>query len=176
MRPIYISYRPKDATIVERIAHRIMLSFGEHALNMNPTKSCPGDLKLDYHIETMMHSSEQILIVIGQDWAGVDEYGRFRLSSADIPLYNELKVALRSQRDVIVVLIDGAEMPPVNLLDEEFHDLYGLPVVRLRPKAFKADLADFIPVESLLDRFNYWCKGAWLKKCTLSKPHEEFFS
>lgn len=176
MRPIYISYRPKDAAIVERIAHRIMLSFGEYGLNMNPTKSCPGDLKLDYHIETMMHSSEKILIVIGQDWAGLDEYGRFRLSSADIPVYNELKAALRSQREVIVVLIDGAEMPSSKLLDEEFHGLYDLPVVRLRPSAFKADLADFIPVESIRDWFNYWRNGVWLKRCTLSKPHEEFFS
>lgn len=85
MLPIYISYRPRDAQIVERIAQRIILSLGRHMLQMNPSKSCPSNMKLDYHIDSMMHSSETILIVIGKEWAGIDDYGRFRLSTADIP-------------------------------------------------------------------------------------------
>ena len=175
MRPIYISYRPKDANIVERIAQRIMLCLGEHALNMNPTKSCPGNVKLDHHIESMMHSSERILIVIGQDWAGIDEYGRFRPSSADVPVYNELKVALRSERDVFIVLIDGAEMPSAKYLGEDLQGLYDLPVLRLRPNLFKADLAEFIPLESLQNGLNYWLGAVWRKKRTLTEIDKDYF-
>lgn len=169
MRPIYISYRPKDAETVELIAQRIMLCFGEHALQMNPTMSCPSNDRLDYHIESMMDGSEIILIVIGQDWSGLDEFGRFRLSSADVPIYYELKIALRGERKVIIVLIDNADIPPPNELPEEFHLLYDLQVVSLRPESFAEDLAKFLPISSLQDWFNYWFKGVWRRKRAVSE-------
>lgn len=164
MPPIYISYRSRDAQVVERIAQRISVAFGPHMLQMNPTKSCPSDLKLDYHIDSMMHASETILIVIGHEWSGIDEYGRFRLSSADIPIYSELQHALRTEREVILVLIDGAELPARDQVPEEFHSLYDLPVVGLRPESFNEDLNNFIPVTDWRDWLTYWVSGLWMKR------------
>lgn len=170
MPPIYIAYRTGDADIVERIAQAIIVSFGAHTLQMNPTLDWPSNLKLDYHIESMMYGSDTILIVIGKEWAGLDEYGRFRLSSADIPLYNELKIALRMEKKRIVVLIDGAKLPPIHQVPEEFHGLYDLPVVQLRPKSFQADLRQFVAPPTVCDWLKYWFLGLWRKRRTIGKP------
>lgn len=172
MPPIYISYRSRDAEVVEQIAQRISLSFGPHMVQINPTHSCPTDLKLDYHIESMMLACETILIVIGPEWSGIDEYGRFRLSSADIPINNELHIALRSEREVILVLIEDADLPQKEHISEEFYGLYDLPVVRLRPESFEADLRQFIPAPDLRAWFMYWFSGRWLKRWTIPESWE----
>jgi hypothetical protein len=167
MPSIYISYRPRDANIVEQIAQRILLSLGRHSLQMNPRKSCPTKLKLDYHIESMMHSSEIVLIVIGEEWAGIDEFGRFRLSSADIPLHNELKNALQTEREVLVLLIDGAELPPMTQMPDKFHGIYNLPIVRLHQETLYEDLAQFVPAPTLRKWLRYCFSGIWTKRRTI---------
>jgi hypothetical protein len=115
----------------------------------------------------MMHSSETVLIVIGEEWAGIDEFGRFRLSSADIPLHNELKNALQTEREVLVLLIDGAELPPTKQVPDKFHGIYELPIVCLHPETFYEDLAQFVPAPTLRKWLTYWFSGIWAKRRTI---------
>lgn len=163
MRPIYISYRLQDRDVVERLVTRALQSYGAYSVLMNPLDSKPDQEPIEPHVEMMMSGCRQALIVVGSDWAGLDEYGRFKLSTADVPIYAELKAALTMSLEVIVVLVKDAHLPSIDLIPEEFHGLLTVPVVTLRPNQFMADLNDLIPPPTLSGMLRYWLSLDWYR-------------
>jgi hypothetical protein len=163
MSQIYISYRVEDAPIVKRIVRRCLQTHGIYSVVMNPQNSYSENNSLNNHIDNLMFNVETILLVAGRNWAGIDEFGRFRLSSADIPVSAEVKVALRSGKQVILVLVDDAPMPSPDVVPEDLEGIFQLPVAQLRSKTFNQDLDRLIPPPSLQGFLLYYLSLRWTK-------------
>ena len=166
MPPIYISYRPTNADIVEQIVRRCFQTYGKHSVLMNPQDSLPSDMRLENHIDNMIHAASTVLLVAGRDWSGLDKFGRFKLSSADIPIQPEIKHALRSDKQVILVLVDGASRPSPDILPDDLHGLYDIPAVQLRPETFRRDLNALIHPPNIVDQLRYFFSLDWTQRHT----------
>lgn len=123
------------------------------------------ELTLEDLIENLMGGCQAVVIVVGHAWSGVDEFGRFLLSSADVPVGLEIDIALRSGCQVIPVLVNGIRaLPPPDELPENLHGLYDTRPVVLRPNHFYPDIRQLIETPSLLNRLRYWLTLAWLNQ------------
>jgi hypothetical protein len=163
MSQIYISYRIEDAPVVKRIVRRCLQTYGIHSVVMNPQASGSEDISLNNHIDNLMFNVATVLLIAGRGWAGIDEYGRFKLSSADMPISTEVKVALRSGKQVILVLVNDAPMPAPDIVPEDLQDVFQLPVAQLRSKTFNQDLNKLIPPPSLQGFLLYYLSFTWTK-------------
>lgn len=166
MPPIYISYRPQDADIVESIIRRARQTYGLYSTIVHPEKSFREDMRLDQHIDNLIHSASTVLIVIGQDWAGLDEYGRYKLSSADMPIHAEVMRALASQRQVIAVLVNDATLPEPALVPDEMQGLYDIPCVTVRASHFNQDISQLIHPPSFFSILKYILSLDWVRRYT----------
>lgn len=165
MTRIYIAYRSDDAAIAQQIYDRAILTHGVANVLMNPEANPDYEDRLVEYIDNLVGGCTIIVLVIGPSWTGVDEYGRFRLSAADMPLYAELRAAFTSTNEIIPVLVNGVTALPVpDEVPEEFHELYEFKPVILRPTQWRTDLQRFIEAPPLARRMAYWLKLEWLRR------------
>lgn len=155
MPPIYISYRPSDATVVQRIVTRAYQTYGSYSVVMNPEQKRPDRETIDQRVDYLIYSCSTILIVIGPDWTGLDEFGRFKLSTADVPVHQEVKWALQHDRKTIAVLVKGAKLPARDSVPEKLQGILDCLVVELRPKTFRHDLDRLIPAPTIKEQLRY---------------------
>lgn len=166
MPPVYISYRPEDALIVEQIVQRCVQTYGRYSVILHPVESCLPDIRLEQHVDNLISGSSTVLIVIGQHWAGLDRFGRFRLSTADVPIRAEVWQALRSPKQVLVVLVNGATLPAPELVPDELHGLFALPVLELRSQHLRHDLNHLIHPPTLGQYLRYLFSLEWTRRYT----------
>jgi len=166
MPPIYISYRPQDAAITEKIIHRCLQTYGAYSVIVNPQASKLDDVRIENHIDNLIAAASTVLIVIGRDWSGIDQFGRFRLSLADIPVRAEVFHALRSRKQVIVVLVNGARLPDRAHVPDELHGLFDLPMIELRDETLRYDLNNLIHPPSLVSQLRYFFSLGWTQRYT----------
>jgi TIR domain len=164
MARVYISYRVQDSNIVKRIIRRCLQSCGIYSVIMNPEATCPADSTLIQHIDNLMFGVDTILLIVGKDWAGLDEFGRFKLSSADTPVSEEVQVALRSKKQVILVLVNGADLPVPDIIPENLQGIFRLPIAPLRAATFTQDLNRLIPPAAFADWLFYYLSCVWLRR------------
>ncbi len=162
MPPVYISYRSNDAAVVQQIVTRCLQTYGSYSVILHPEDTKPDDTRLEIHIDNLIHTASTVLLVVGNEWAGLDEFGRFKLSTADVPVQPEVKAAMRSNKQVIVVLVNGAAMPAPELVPEDLQGIFGLPVIELRQESFRADLNQLIHPPTLLGHLRYFFSLEWL--------------
>lgn len=163
MSRIYISYRIQDSNIVKQIVRRCLQTYGIHSVIANPQESCPPETSLKQHIDNLMFTTQSVLLVVGPDWSGIDEFGRFKLSSADLPVGTEVRVALRSEKQVILVLVNGAQLPYSDAVPDDLQGIFQLSVAQLRDKTLGQDLNQLIPPPSLSNKLLYYFSLAWTK-------------
>ncbi|MCA9911920.1 MAG: toll/interleukin-1 receptor domain-containing protein [Anaerolineae bacterium] len=168
MPPVYISYRSNDAAVVQRIVTRCLQTYGPYSVILHPEDSQPDNTRLEIHIDNLIHTASTVLLVIGKDWAGLDEFGRFKLSTADVPIQPEVKASLRSDKQVLVVLVNGVKMPAPELVPEDLHGIFSLPIVELRDESFRADLNQLIHPPTLVGHLRYFFSLEWLNAHTRS--------
>lgn len=153
MSRLYLSFREKDAPIARELAHRWRIKNGPHSVVTEPLKNKPDELALGTHIETMMLHVRHIWIVIGPQWAGIDEFGRYRLSTADVPIHEEIAQALSSKRDVTLILVNGVEsLPPPDEIPEDFHGIYSVDTYIIRQPQ---DVDQLIARPNIVDWFKF---------------------
>lgn len=165
MTRVYISYRSSDAAVVRQIYRRAVLAYGNRNVLLNPEDTVPLNTPLENYIENIISGCHVVLIVIGPQWAGIDEYGRFLLSSADVPIQPEVVAAIKNAPRIINVLVNGVQaMPAPDELPENLQPLYDEEIVILRPQHFQADLARLIKPPSPLRVLQYGLTLEWLKQ------------
>lgn len=174
MTRVYISYRTEDMNVVRQIYLRAAAAYGARNVILHPESRIPLDTPLDAYILNLMDNCKAIFLVIGKSWTGVDEFGRFLLSSADVPVGVEVAAAFRSQRLLIPVLVNGVQaLPSPDDLPEEFHGLYAMPPVILRPGHFNEDIARLVATPSLFSQLAFWLSLAWLKPAVKPRWNHE---
>lgn len=164
MTRVYISYRSSDAPVVRHIYRRAVLALSSRSVLLNPEDSLPASMALEDYIDSMMRTCDAALIVIGPSWAGIDEYGRFLLSSADVPVQPEVIAALKYVPQVIPVLVNGIKnLPAPDELPENMHRLYDCGIAVLRPQYLQQDLASLIHPPSAKRLLQYGLGLEWLR-------------
>ncbi|MCA9893747.1 MAG: hypothetical protein KC615_12245 [Anaerolineae bacterium] len=129
MNRLYLCYRNQDSAVADVIAGRWRIKHGRHSVVIDPLRDKPDNISLLMHIETKMLHADAIWILIGQQWSGIDEYGRYRLSTADIPIHSEVQQALNMDIPVSILLVNGVEgLPPPDEIPDELQGIYDLPV------------------------------------------------
>jgi hypothetical protein len=86
------------------------------------------------HIVSTLAQCKACLAIIGPNWVDArDDRGVRRLEDVDDPIRVELEVAMRIDRRVIPILVDGASMPPRDSMPEAMRMLCSQNGFPLRP-------------------------------------------
>lgn len=162
MNRIYISYRTSDSQIVHHIYERAIQTHGYDNVVIHPEDSLPLHMPITTWVDSLINGCHYILIVIGPDWTGLDQFGRYKLSEGDV-IYMETRYALQSRRKVLPVLVNGVTtLPPADRLPPDLVGLTDLQPIILHPVSFKADLDRLIAAPTTLQRLRYLSSLRWL--------------
>jgi outer membrane protein assembly factor BamB len=139
---IFVSYRREEAGhVAGRLADRLAERFGTSNVFIDVDSIEPG---IDF-ADAIQHAIDRcdvLLALIGSQWATVvDETGHRRLDNPDDYIVLELKAALARDLRVIPVLVDGANVPPQEILPPSLRPLARRNAVRLDHETFRSDAA-----------------------------------
>jgi hypothetical protein len=111
MPKIAISYRRADtAAIAGRIYDHLTAHYGDSAVFMD-IASVPFGTDFRSHVYEALMRADVLVAVIGANWLGVRPTGKTRIQEETDPVRAEIETALRQNKLIIPVLIDGAKMP-----------------------------------------------------------------
>jgi pterin-4a-carbinolamine dehydratase len=140
--PIFISYRRDDAA-AEAIALSTALRnrFGDDAVFMD-TKSLLGGDEWPDVLGQAVNDAETIVVVIGPEWIRIsDQWGRRRIDQADDWVRRELVTALgAATKQIIPVLVRGAQLPPPDAVPPEMRALLTRQVIEIRRDYWNHDI------------------------------------
>jgi tetratricopeptide (TPR) repeat protein len=136
---VFISYRRADsAEWARRLNKHIGLRFGRDLVFQDVDDIEPG-VAYQEKIRSELRSAQAYLVLIGTRWL-VDAQGRRRLEDPNDILRMEVMEAIDSQRTVIPVLVDEADMPKAEDLPDPLKSLVGMQGVQLRPRRWRSDM------------------------------------
>ena len=142
---IFINYRRGDAPgFAGRLFDRLEDEFQPEHVFMDVDSIAPG-LDFSKVLDEKINQCDVVLSIIGRRWLDAeDERGERRLDNPNDFVRIELEAALRQEKRVIPVLVDGAEMPRLHDLPESLQSFSLRNAVRLTHDRFKADTAGLI--------------------------------
>jgi hypothetical protein len=141
MTGIFISYRREDTApwagrIYERLAHE----FSRGQLFMDVDNIAPG-LDFVQVLEEQVAACDALLVLIGRDWVEAkNASGHRRLDDPNDFVRIEVEAALRRNVRVVPILVDGAPMPPHEVLPESLRPLLRRNAVELTHARFGTDV------------------------------------
>ncbi|MBN9517311.1 TIR domain-containing protein [bacterium] len=145
---IFINYRKNDTqTTVDHLADRLKGAFGPENVFKDDSNLQGGDRWLA-RLRAELSRARVLVAVIGPSWLkAADDHGRRRLDDPNDWVRVEICTALRDGKPVVVVLADGAAVPPAAGLPTgcELEQLSDIQKVELRKGADRTrDLKDLI--------------------------------
>lgn len=138
---IFVSYRRDDSGgWVQGLHDRLAEHFGDDVVFMDLNDIAPGS---DF-VATLNRSLKEtsvVLVVIGKRWVEIrDSNDQRRLDDPADWVRLEVQRAISSDKRVIPVLVDGAEMPDAGDLPEDIRALGRYQAVRLYPDQFSSGM------------------------------------
>ncbi len=137
---IFISYRRDDAKhAAGRLVDRLVAAVGRDKLFMDVDNIEPG---LDFIkvLNDQVARADVLLALIGPQWLDArDARGQRRLDSPSDFVRVEIEAALNRDIRVVPVLLDGAEMPPIEALPPSLHPLVRRQAVRISHERFAGE-------------------------------------
>ena len=133
MATVFICYRREDAPATTgRIYDHLVQSFGTGSV-FKDVDSIPVGTDFPSHIQRILRQATAQVIVIGPRWLDIrDETGRPRLQNPGDFVRQEIETGLASGIPVIPVLVEGATMPPAQVLPPSLAPLTRLQAVNIR--------------------------------------------
>ncbi|MBW4504428.1 MAG: TIR domain-containing protein [Scytonema hyalinum WJT4-NPBG1] len=112
---IFISYRRNDtrdqvSMIAETLSHEFLVFRDSNSIHYG--EEWPKE------IETALSSAKVVLVIIGKNWFEVGQYNKRRIDSEEDWVRKEILCALKQEKTIIPVLIDGMGMPVAEALPE----------------------------------------------------------
>jgi hypothetical protein len=150
---VFICYRREDAPATTgRIYDHLVQSFGEGSV-FKDVDSIPIGVDFPSHIERILRQATVQVVVIGPRWLDIrDEAGQPRLQNPGDFVRQEIETGLASGIPVIPVLVEGAMMPPVQVLPASVAPLTRLQAVNVRfDPDFTADVRRLIAAIERVD-------------------------
>lgn len=113
---IFISYRRHDtrdqvSMIAEMLGHEFLVFRDSNSIHYG--EEWPKE------IETALSSAKVVLVIIGKNWFELGQYNKRRIDSEQDWVRKEILCALKQEKTIIPVLIDGMEMPVSEALPED---------------------------------------------------------
>ncbi|MEZ5942531.1 MAG: tetratricopeptide repeat protein [Planctomycetaceae bacterium] len=140
---IFINYRKSDTQgVVDHLAFRLKSQFGDEAV-FKDDADLQGGERWPARLRDEISNRQVVLAVIGPDWlTAEDQSGNRRLDNCDDWVRQELCLAFDLDRDVLVLLVDGAKVPSKqDLPDSALRMLPEIQTLPLRTgRDFEADL------------------------------------
>ena len=133
MATVFICYRREDAPATTgRIYDHLVQSFGEASV-FKDVDSIPVGTDFPSHIQRILRQATAQVVVIGPRWLDIrDEAGQSRLQNPGDFVRQEIETGLASGIPVIPVLVEGATMPPAQVLPASLAPLTRLQAVNIR--------------------------------------------
>ena len=133
MATVFICYRREDAPATTgRIYDHLVQSFGADSV-FKDVDSIPIGTDFPSHIQRILRQATAQVVVIGPRWLDIrDEAGRSRLQNPGDFVRQEIETGLASGIPVIPVLVEGATMPPTQVLPASLAPLTRLQAVNIR--------------------------------------------
>ena len=104
-------------------------------------------------VEGGVTSCDVLLAIIGPTWVGaVDSDGGLRLSQELDRVRLEIEAALRNNKPVIPVLVEGATMPTADQLPDSLKPLLRRHAIRISHPTFESDLGALVRALRTIDR------------------------
>ena len=145
MPVIFISYRREDsAGHAGRLFDRLRERFGRDHVFLDVVGIDAGVDFVDT-LDKAVGSCDVLLAVIGREWLTCcDKQGGRRLDDPNDFIRAEISAALKRDVRVVPVLVQGAEMPPTDMLPEDLKRLTRRQAVELRDSRWDADVEALI--------------------------------
>jgi hypothetical protein len=146
MPTIFVSYRRTDAPAhAGRIYDRLVERFGKDKVYRDLDSTAPGADFAEVITETI-GGCDALVAVIGQGWFSATRRGRRRrlLDDSQDWVRREIAAALEQNVRVVPVLVQGAQMPPLDELPEDVHMLARRHAVELSETAWAPQLGQLI--------------------------------
>jgi VCBS repeat-containing protein len=150
---VFICYRRDDAPATTgRIYDHLVQSFGEDSV-FKDVDSIPIGADFPSHIQRILRQATAQVVVIGPRWLDSrDEAGQPRLQNPSDFVRQEIETGLASGIPVIPVLVEGATMPPAQVLPASVAPLTRLQAVNIRfDPDFTADMRRLITTIERVD-------------------------
>lgn len=149
---VFINYRSEDSQMCGAlIYHALSSRFGESKVFIDSSSIKPGD-DFEQIILDRLRKSSVLLAIIGPQWlTAADKSGVRYIDSPYDWVRRELAEGFALGLRIIPVLVDGAEIPPVDALPTEISALSHRQFIRLRRRHTKEDLAHIIDMLTDLD-------------------------
>jgi len=130
---VFICYRREDAPATTgRIYDHLVQSFGAGSV-FKDVDSIPVGADFPSHIQRILRQATAQVVIIGPRWLDIrDEAGRSRLQNPGDFVRQEIETGLASGIPVIPVLVEGATMPPAQVLPASVAPLTRLQAVNIR--------------------------------------------
>jgi hypothetical protein len=125
MTMIMVSYRRADAQdMAGRIADYLIAKFGENSVFFD-VNSIPTGVNYHNRIEKAIVGSDVIVAVIGQHWVGQNPDGKTsRLHDPGDPVRVEIESAMKHNKPILPLLVNGATMPEESDLPDSLRELH----------------------------------------------------
>lgn len=150
---VFISYRRADSSAdAGRLYDALRRRFGRENLFMDVDSLRPGE---DWvvAVEGAVTQCDVLLAIIGPDWVGAaDGEGNRRLHKELDRVRLEIEAALRNNKPVIPVLVEGASMPSSEDLPETLRPLLRRHAIRVSHSTFESDLGALVRALRIIDR------------------------
>jgi pterin-4a-carbinolamine dehydratase len=129
---VFVSYRRDDvASEARAVRDAIDRAFGEHATFFDTSTALGAEWPTE--IQRALSRCKIVLAVIGPNWIRTaDRWGCRRIDDESDWVRQELATAFRLQKRVVPVLVDGAELPPVQALPAPLKELPTRQAIELR--------------------------------------------
>jgi len=150
---VFICYRREDAPATTgRIYDHLVQTFGEGSV-FKDVDSIPIGADFPSHIQRILRQATAQVVVIGPRWLDSrDEAGQPRLQNPGDFVRQEIETGLASGIPVIPVLVEGATMPPAQVLPATVAPLTRLQAVNIRfDPDFTADMRRLITTIERVD-------------------------
>lgn len=123
MPTIFISYRRSDSNdFTRQLYSKLALAFGEGSI-FRDKDVIPTGRNFQAVIEEWIIRSNVVLVIIGNGWLNATNENGRRLDDPLDPVRNEVEMAIRHEKRVIPVLVDGAGMPSRSELPPSLYQL-----------------------------------------------------
>ena len=142
---LFVSYRRDDTGgRAGRLVDALVAQFGARNVFQDVDAMALGQ-DFRAQVEAAIATSDAVLIVIGQDWLGIDGAGGGRrIDHEDDFVRLEVSVALSLGVSVIPVLVDGAMLPTHDELPDNLSQMLGRQAVTIRDTSWHQDVDDVI--------------------------------
>jgi hypothetical protein len=145
MSGIFISYRRDDSLwCAGRLFDRLSDTFGAGRVFIDVESLHPAE-HFSVAVQRRIESSDIVLVLIGRDWLSVtDSAGRRRLDDPRDLVRAETAAALKLDRPIIPILIEGARRPEPDELPEDIRGLCESTFFELEHAKYPSDVERLI--------------------------------